>query len=576
MIATALLALPLTGGVSSADRPLSDLAPATTIAWAETDAHAPILEQGLEHPLVAAILEAPAVRERGAEKARGALVAAEAFLGTSPLGLVRDLTEGGIGIGLIGTRSGEPRPFVVARGPADDDRFEDALELATSALSGFGALEPIGAEEAARLGVDAAWRATESGGYLCHLAGRRLLAVAAPADLAACLSAGRARSEGSLAGVFEGHGATPEPGETFLWADLDLIDTYGALKDLRAMEADPGAHFVLGPAITYLGHASEISLAGRIEETERITLEVVATGPRLPDDQAATLPPGRDRTPRIALAPSDADVARLDSYRAIGALLDRRVELFDPKALPGIAEGIGNLALLVDGPDGVDALLGALRPELSIVAVDVDFEGLARPDIALPAACFVGRLDDAGENGIRLQQAFQRAVTLSGVQRAMEGEPGFLLGLEAKEGVTITKAELPAPQEGEPVDLIHNLAPGCCVVGDVFVVGTHHRAVADVASRLRPDRDRAAPRGEVDALRLRGDVLGALVAENRALLVNSAVLREGKPRRLAEADVDTVLAITRAIEEVRARTEARSTDEGRRLEIEVAIDLVAR
>lgn len=573
MIATALVALPLVGGAPPTDPRLSDLAPGSTIAWAETDEHGAILELGLEHPLVALALETPAVRERGGERAEGALAAAEAFLGTSPLGLVRDLTEGGIGVGLIGSRDGEPRPFVVARGPADDDRFEDALELVTSALSGFGALRAIGADEARRLGVEAAWRAPESGGYVCHLSGRRLLAVASPADLAACLAAGRARAEGGLAGIFADHGEAPAPGGTFLWADLDLIDASGALKDLRAMEVDPGAHFVLGPAITHLGRASEISLAARVDEAERITLEVVATGPRLAEAQAATLPPGRDRTPRVGLAPSSADVARVDSYRSIGALLDRRVDLFDAKALPGIAEGIGNLALLVDGPDGVDALLGALRPELSIVAVDVDFEGLARPDIPLPAACLVGRLDDVGENGARLQQAFQRIVTLGGVQRAMEGEPGFLLGLEAKDGVTITKAELPAPEDGEPVDPIHNLAPGCCVVGDVFVVGTHHRAVADVASRLRAGRDRTPPRGEVDALQLRGDALGALVAENRALLVNGAVLREGKPRRLAEADVDTLLAITRSIEAVRARTEAHATADGRRLGIEVAIDL---
>lgn len=574
MIATALLALPLAGGAPAPDTELSDLAPSSTIAWAETREHAALLERGLEHPLVAAILATPAVRERGGQRAEGAIAAAEAFLGTSPLGLVLDLTEGGVGVGLIGTRDGEPRPFLVTRGPEDEDRFEDALDLVTSALTGFGALESIAADEAERLGVEAAWRAPDSGGYLCRLDGRTLLAVTGGPDLAACLSARRARASGPGGSPFPGAGSAS--GGSFLWANLDLMDAEGALADLRAMEADPGAHFVLGPALTHIGRASIISVSGRIGGAEGVTLDLVATGPGLSDAHAATLPPPRDRTPRVALEPSDADVARLDSYRAIDALLDRRVDLFDAKALPGIAEGIGNLALLVDGPDGVDALLGALRPELTLLAVDVDFEGLPRPDITLPAACLVGRLDGADANGVRLQQAFQRLVTLGGVQRAMEGEPGFLLGLEALEGVTLTKAELPAPPEGEPIDLIHNLAPGCCVVGDVFVIGTHHRAVADIAARLAPGRDRAAPRDEVDALSLRGDVLSALVAENRALLVNSAVLREGKPRRLAEADVDTVLEITRSIERLRARTEARSNADGRRLEIEVTIDLAPR
>ena len=135
----------------------------------------------------------------------------------------------------------------------------------------------------------------------------------------------------------------------------------------------------------------------------------------------------------------------------------------------------------------------------------------------------------------------------------------------------MTLARYPKPSasaSGEPIDARHNLAPGAALVGEHFVIGTHHHLVAEVVSELRMgaavspnDTERA------EVLTLRGSALAALVRANRAALALDAVLTKGKSRARAEAELDALAALLEGLGDATAELTCADV---RRIEIRLA------
>lgn len=556
MVLHIALALAVQAG-TPAPPPLCAQAPRDTIAWLETDAHVPLLAEGLEHPLVRDVLASPLAKAALADsqmQPAQALGIADAFLGTSVLETLGALTDGGLGLGIVpGAREGdEPLLIAVLQG-ADPDRFDAALEAVLDLGARFDATVPVDGPGFAALASRTAglWRTTDEKLWLARLDDARLVLATDARTLTRSVVGGAPPR--SLEQSLEALGEARQ--DLRAWINLELLDAAGELDDLRAMTSDPGAHFVLGPALTHFGAVDALALRATFSSD---AVEVLLQGRGGDAGEAQGTFPGAASPSTKLLAPGPREVARAVLHRDVDTLLDRRIELFRPKALPGIAEGLANLALIAGGPDAVDELVDALGPRVLVVAEEVTFEEGVVPDIPLPATAVVLEIEGADPeiSGARLVQAFQSIVSLQNVERSMQGKLGFLLGLEAVDGVTMTTAKLPRPRAGDGVDLGYNFAPACAVVGRRFVVGTHHDIVRGAIERLSSGRSVAARGGAVDRLELRGEILRKLVAENRDVIEMNAVLQQGKPRKLAALEVDALMAVLERLEGATFQTNA--------------------
>lgn len=522
---------------------LHAFAPANTFAWLQTTAHAPVAKKGLGHPWLARALGSPIVRaeftRRGVDPL-AALDAATAALGASPFDILSGLASDGIAVGLIPGIGGEPRPFAILRG-SDPDAFEDALDPLVDVLSGLDAIRKIATGPSQALGdqLSAAWNVGGGAAYAAAFADQTIIITTNLVDLAAC-----AKQSDQAKGLGAGLAGLEPVGDTFAWVDLDTIEMGGELGDLRAMPSDPGAHFVLGPVLTYFGSASSLALDLELSG-DAISARICAGGIRV--GRGAASFPGEDRSAPRCPKPAESEVGRAHLYRDIETLLDLRTDLFAARKLPGIAEGIAGIALILGGPDAVEEVIDAIDPHWLFLSDTVEFDSAAKPDVELPSATGVFHLENATVNGTRLVQAFQSLISLQNVERAMQGRPGFLLSLRAVGEHTMTLAALPAPRPGDGVDLAYNFAPACAAVGDFFVIGTHHGPVASAVERISNGQLQAAPNG-LDRASISGRTLMNLVASNRDILQMKAIFEDGKTKDQAVQEIDILLALLGAIE----------------------------
>ncbi|QDV05341.1 hypothetical protein Poly30_08380 [Planctomycetes bacterium Poly30] len=523
-------------------------APEGTLIWIESSALEPILGQGLSHPLIARLLEEPLIAEDWKAKKfdpMAGLRLAEALLGRNPFELAHALASGGIALGFLGVTPGKEAPFVMLRG-LDGEAMESAVEDLTGALSGLGLLAEVDARESEGRSpsIRQAWQAPKSDGVVVWTSDGTLILTRTWKDAITC--SGLSARSSAIPEAYRQHFESTSIAETFAWFDLDALESQVGLKDLRAMATEPGVHFVLGPALAYLGRAGSLSMDLDVS-SEALRLRMRGDG--VDAGEGAGSFPASDSIAKESSAPKDA-VATAMLHRDLHFLLDRRTDLFPPRQQPGIAEGLSNLALLVGGPDALDELLSSLHPTLRLHSETIAFAENAEPDVPLPGLILEVDLDEPDINGSRLTSAFQTAVTLTNVERAMKGEDGLRLGLESVDGVTVTRAKLQPPAPGSSVDLRYNLEPACAVVGRTFLVGTHGAPIAKAVQRLSGGSTSQAAmptRSDdwipVDRLQLQGVPLHGLLTQQRDLIVMNSVLEDGKSQRRAEAEADILLEL---------------------------------
>jgi hypothetical protein len=582
---SALVALSLLAGPALGAQPqsadglvvLRESALPTTLVWLESSALEPVMRQGFAHPLVKQLLREPLVAtalKDGDLDLVARADALQALLGRSPFAFAHALSSGGFAAGFTDVTPGSEAPFLLLRGE-DPDEMEDAIDELESLLRGFQLLSPVSAQKP-RLpskSVRRSWHIAQRGSEdkAAYAAWTRdgTLVITTKWDHLVDWC----RGPGQPSPLVAARDAEPSSTSAFAWFDLDGIERQADLKELRAMAADPGTHFVLGPAIAYAGLAKSVSASLVLNEGV-VSMGLRADGVAL--EKGAALFPAESPRPMRVRTDSLGD-AQL--HRDFGTLLFQRTELFPPRAQPAFAEGLSNLALLVGGPDALDDLLEAIQPTLRLHALDVDFPANATPDVPLPGLNVVATLSDPELNGGRLNSAFQAAISLTNLEAAMQGREALRLGLEMVDGVTLTTAKLAPPAPGSSVDLRFNFSPGCALVEDDFVFGTRHEGVMEFIGKnaeplepLTPSIPR--PWISVDHLSVSGEALATLATDQRDLLVMRAVLEDGKPQARAEAEADILLRLLHRLDRIQFGSYWRKTGASERsLRADLAFEL---
>ncbi|MEM7305695.1 MAG: hypothetical protein AAF682_03440 [Planctomycetota bacterium] len=557
-----------------AQRPLATLLPERTLVAIEAPGLAALLDEGLEHPLMHALAEGGPgqlfAAETGSTPAE-MLAAADAYLGQPLLPVLAELSRNGAALGL-GLGGGE-LSWALLLHAADEGILRASLEDAFGRLEQqFDAPGAFDKPHRRVAGADV-WGLGDD----VQLAARGALFVASNheatledvLDLAAQPDAKGLTARESYRDAFAHTASAPL---LRAWVDVERMEMLAeltggggnAMKKLRAFPRTPEAQLLLGPGVASLGtadvFAAEVDVRGM-----RLDLRVSGIGAEeaepLAVDAKRALPP--------ALRPHDDDCGSLLAYRDFAAAFTRRAELFDADRMPGFAKAEADLSLFFGGADFAEDVLPGISPWMRVIARRPAYDAGTVPEIPLPGALALLKLEDADTMGPRLMSAFQTFIGAINLDRAQKGEASFLLALEAVEGVQVTGAHLPKPGPEDGVDAEYNLAPGCAVVGDTLLLATHVSLVRDAVRELSAGAT-ASDSDPVEHLTLDGAALARLIEDNRSLLVMQNALEEGNSMEAAEAEIEALRMLVATVTNARM---AASRPQPDRTLFELSLDL---
>jgi hypothetical protein len=518
---------------------------------------APWLASGLDHPEVAALLAHPLAQLALAEAPltpAAAVALVDGLVGRPVLPTLARLAERGVGLGLLrGPGPGtEPRPILVLLG-ADAELLEEVLDEVFDVLASRLRFDRR-LLDAPHLVLDGAAVFRLGDELALARSGATLVVAKTVADVVLAVEAAAGRGPSLADGERFVTARATEPAAPFAWLCVDVVALTAtdaeARKNLAAIAAGPAAHFLLGPTVTYVSRAEALGVALHVDgATVRVALEAhgVEVGPG-----SATFP----RTPPPMTLGARGQLAGHEAlvHRDMASLAALRAALFPPAVQPAFAKALTDLTPLLGGLDLYDDVLPNISPWLRFVARPVAFDAHAVPTIALPAVCVVARVTDETV-GAGLVSAFQTTIGITNLEAAQQRRPALRLDLVLVDGVTVTRARFPEPRAVDaagaavPVDVRYNLAPACALVGEHFVLGTHHALVTEVVRELAAAPPTTTSMSEAidvsltDSIRLDGAALAALLRANRETLTLNAVLEEGKPRARAEAELEALAAL---------------------------------
>ncbi|MBK9388288.1 MAG: hypothetical protein IPN34_26000 [Planctomycetes bacterium] len=232
------------------------------------------------------------------------------------------------------------------------------------------------------------------------------------------------------------------------------------------------------------------------------------------------------------------------------------------------------LALLLKGEDFADALADVEGP-LELLFVEPRFEGAAAPAHRYPAAALVIGLAEA-ERGEVFERSFRTLLGISNAERVKRGFSTLKSSAGEEHGFRVVRARW----EDEAPELARvegNLSPAFARCAHVAVLATSQQALDAALQVLRAvphegDAAQAPPRFAGDLLALEGPALARLLEANREALVFARALDEGEELERAETKIEALLAIARALQQL--RFSLRLDDERARVELAFELELV--
>jgi len=368
------------------------------------------------------------------------------------------------------------------------------------------------------------------------------------------------RGRRALERLLSTHAARAHGQDMFVWLDMGLVATAasmtGATPDgdeplsqvaaLLELGRDPQMQSLVGPGICHLADGESWSL-GLALRGEDLDLTLASDGLA---SQPATLP--RVDAP-TAVAGGDANAAHMLLYRDFATLLRERAVLFDAERLGDIAQQVAEFELLLGGLSLEEDVLPHLSPWMEVVSRPLTYAGVPRPEMQLPAAALIMRVEGAPNLGHQLDASFQSLVAIANIERTQNGEPAMVMQLGRDGDQTWTAARFLPPGPDEPVDARYNLMPAAALVGDHWILATHEELLRDLFDEVRgqgPVSGAAPTSGaRVERFAIDGPRLADLARPQLDALALANALNEGKTREQARADMEGLVWI---LEQTRA------------------------
>lgn len=521
----------------------AQLAPATTVLYAELTNPAPLIDLALAAKTRNLVRGSQHYREYEQSEKYAQVQAVtgllEGRLGKSWDAALRDLTGGGVAVCVDpAAKSG----FLAVRSRDREllGKFHRLLiELVEADAQKNGRPSPVKSNEYQGF---TGW--TFGGGEV-HVILDDLLLISNQADtLKAAIDRYRDPAAGNLAtqaGFAAAREKQPAGAIGWSWVDLAAVrQDPNVQKALNKRSDNPVIELLLGGVLDTLKQAPYLS-SSITHDGGRLRLRTEL--PRKTSDLSAAR--GWFFAPQsgeAALAPPGT-IGTFSMFRDLAGLWLARDNLFDETVVARLAQANTQLGLFFSGRDFGPEVLGELAAPVQLVIARQEYpSGVPTPALKLPAFAFVLKLKHPDDFSPELLMTYQKTIGIANLTGGQQGKPQLLLSTEEYHGTTISKAtylrDAKVAKENAPPH--YNFSPACARIGDYFVFSTTAGLVRQLVDALQPGRAGAAL-ADNTALTIEAAPLAAILGDNKELLITQNMLKEGHSRAEAETAIQTVL-----------------------------------
>ncbi|MEC8555875.1 MAG: hypothetical protein VXZ82_12780 [Planctomycetota bacterium] len=244
------------------------------------------------------------------------------------------------------------------------------------------------------------------------------------------------------------------------------------------------------------------------------------------------------------LAKTENQVFALSSYRDLSQMWLRAADLMTEQAAEGMAQAESQLAIFFSGKDFGEDILGALGPNIQLVASQQDFGNLLpRPAIKLPSFGLKFDMLAPEKTTKEFRRVFQSLVGFINIFGAMEGgNPPFDMDWQRKENYEIISVSYASDLEGEEAEaapIYYNFAPAIVFTEDKLVLASTKLLAEELASvEQETDTSNANTAATLDA-----GILHAILLDNQDQLIAQNMLENGHSREQAQAEIGLLMQV---------------------------------
>lgn len=523
-----------------------EIVPGSSVFYIEIPEPKKFIATVLDHPLRAKIEALDPVKQAYAgeqfQQFQAILAHIEGQLGMKWRQALETLSEGGLALtydartqGLaILARSSDPAALVKMR-----DTF---LELARSHARDNGQDDPV---------VEAEYK-----GVKAHKIGDAAFGVMGPwlvvtnkGDLGKNIFDLLTEGGKSLAAADRFKGARESlPGATaWAWLDLNSLRLFGIGDLADAGKDNPAAMMLAGGLINVLQKTPSV-VGSLAVESKGVKLTLASpqeagwsSGPR----EFFFGPDLKGAAPAL-LAVKDT-VFSLSAWRDISGMWLNGADLFDEGVSDGMALAESTLTTLFSGKDFGEEILGAVGPEVQIVAARQTFaEGKPQPAVRVPSFAVIFRFKDPAKSRDEFRRTFQSFIGFLNIQGAMEGQPQLDLETERIGEHQIVSASYVVEEKDKGTKegkINFNFSPSVAFAGNLFIISSTRDLAKELIGQVGNTTTGAGTPGGNTKMMLDAGVLRQILADNKANLVSQNMISEGHTKEEAEAATDLLLSV---------------------------------
>lgn len=339
--------------------------------------------------------------------------------------------------------------------------------------------------------------------------------------------------------------------------EIDLQKTRDRMSDndlFRKQAKDFGAELLLGGVLAVLQHAPSAAMELSLEP------DAVSTEASFPTEmewfsesrEHYVGPNGAGRS--LPLLEMPGTLASLSTYRNLSELWLRAGDLFDQQVNDQLAQADNTLTTLFSGRDFGSEILGAIEPELRIVAIHQAWKpDVLQPSLKLPAFAMIARLKEPQAMRRELKRIFQSFVGFLNIVGAMEGQPQLDLMSDERDSGPVYWAEYVIDSDrkyenGLPIQ--YNFKPSIAFMDDQVILSSDVLLVRQIMSSgawHETGESPEAPPTNTELTVYANTVLQALAA-NRDNLIAQNMLEKGNSRSQAVREIEQLLGFLELID----------------------------
>ena len=336
-----------------------------------------------------------------------------------------------------------------------------------------------------------------------------------------------------------------EPASVKAFVDIDTLRQAGVAKELLMEQArDFGGELILGGVLASM-HKTSFALGEICLKDSKIELDLRIPYNKAWTEKSRAFYVGPESSGQaIALVRSSGLMANINAYRDLSELWLRAGDLFDEKVNDQLAQADSTLTTLFSGKDFGTDILGAIEPQIELIASEQKFEDNLVPAIQLPSFGLVAKLKNPMMRK-DLKRMFQTFIGFLNFTGAMNGNAQLDLDSETIDGRQMHSAsyikEADKPYEnGLPIQF--NFSPTLAFDGDLVIFTSANSLAKKVSTDVKLQPSETAPADNTN-LTVDFAAIKRVLESNRTQLVSQNILEKGHSKAEAEKEIETLLSI---------------------------------